>query len=73
MLFRSPVLLGEAEKALAVSKALYEAGYYVAAIRPPTVPANTARLRISVQSDHTAAHREGLCQALAKALSLEAR
>ena len=68
-----PVLLGEAEKALAVSKALYEAGYYVAAIRPPTVPTNTARLRISVQSDHTPAHREGLCEALAKALSLDTR
>lgn len=65
-----PVLLGEAQKALAVSKALYEAGYYVAAIRPPTVPPKTSRLRISVQSDHTAAHRQGLCEALGKALDL---
>lgn len=59
-----PVLLGEAEKAMAVSKSLYEAGYYVVAIRPPTVPPRTARLRISVQADHTQAQITGLCEAL---------
>ena len=65
-----PVVLGDAQKAVAVSKSLAEAGFFVSAIRPPTVPPNTARLRISVQSDHTPAQREGLCQALQKALSL---
>lgn len=59
-----PVLLGQAQRAVAVSRALYEAGYYVAAIRPPTVPAGTARLRVSVQADHTAAQLEGLCTVL---------
>ena len=65
-----PVVLGDAQKAVAVSKSLAEAGFFVSAIRPPTVPPNTARLRISVQSDHTPAQREGLCQALQKALAL---
>lgn len=59
-----PVVLGEAEKAMAVSKSLYEAGYYVVAIRPPTVPPRTARLRISVQADHAQAQITGLCEAL---------
>lgn len=63
-----PVLLGESDKAVAVSKALYEAGFYVAAIRPPTVPVNTARLRISVQTGHTDEQLEGLCKALASLL-----
>lgn len=64
-----PVLLGNAERAVAVSKSLSEAGFFVSAIRPPTVPPNTARLRISVQSDHTPAQREGLCKALGEVLS----
>jgi 7-keto-8-aminopelargonate synthetase-like enzyme len=63
-----PVILGEAERAVVVSKALYDAGYYVAAIRPPTVPPHTARLRISVQADHTSGQLDGLCEALIKAL-----
>jgi len=64
-----PVILGESEKAMAVSAALYEAGFYVAAIRPPTVPAHTARLRLSVQYAHTQAHCDGLCDALAAILA----
>ncbi len=59
-----PVILGASEKAMAVSAALYAAGFYVAAIRPPTVPPHTARLRISVQYGHTQAHCDGLCDAL---------
>lgn len=63
-----PIRLGESDRAVALSTALYEAGFYVAAIRPPTVPPHTARLRVSVQCDHTQAHCDGLCQALAKAI-----
>lgn len=48
-----PLILGTSEKALEVSKTLYEQGFFVSAIRPPTVPKNTARLRISIQSAHT--------------------
>jgi len=43
-----PVIIGENERAVAVAAALQEAGFDVRAIRPPTVPAGTARLRISV-------------------------
>ena len=63
-----PVLLGSAERAVEVSTLLLKAGFFVSAIRPPTVPPNTARLRISVQSDHTLAQREGLCKALGEIL-----
>ncbi|HDS85013.1 MAG TPA: 8-amino-7-oxononanoate synthase [Phycisphaerales bacterium] len=66
-----PILLGSSEKALAVSAALYEAGYYVAAIRPPTVPPGSARLRLSVQSGHTHAQLEGLCRAIQTAINTQ--
>lgn len=47
-----PVVIGDNEKALAVSQRLRERGIIAAAIRPPTVPAGTARLRISVTLAH---------------------
>ena len=43
-----PVILGDNERALTVAKALQAEGFDVRAIRPPTVPAGTARLRITV-------------------------
>ncbi len=43
-----PVIVGENEKAVRIAAALQEAGFDVRAIRPPTVPSGTARLRISV-------------------------
>ena len=43
-----PVIIGENERAVAVAEALQQAGFDVRAIRPPTVPPGTARLRISV-------------------------
>lgn len=43
-----PVIIGENERAVAVAAALQAAGFDVRAIRPPTVPPGTARLRISV-------------------------
>lgn len=48
-----PVLVGEARQTLAMAKALLDQGVYVPAIRPPTVPEGTCRLRFTV----TAAHR----------------
>ena len=47
-----PVVIGDNEKALAVSQKLRERGIIAAAIRPPTVPAGTARLRLSVTLAH---------------------
>jgi 8-amino-7-oxononanoate synthase len=59
-----PLIVGEASWALALSEALMNAGFWVAAIRPPTVPAGSARLRITL----SAAHREQDVDALAETL-----
>lgn len=48
-----PVIIGENEKAMELSALLLEQGLYIKAIRPPTVPAGTARLRISVTLAHS--------------------
>lgn len=63
-----PLVLGEAARAMAVSRALYQRGYWVAAIRPPTVPAGTSRLRITLSAAHAEADIGGLLAALADAL-----
>jgi 8-amino-7-oxononanoate synthase len=47
-----PVLIGAADDALAASRLLESEGFLVVAIRPPTVPEGTARLRIAFSSDH---------------------
>jgi 8-amino-7-oxononanoate synthase len=60
-----PVLVGEAQAALAISAALEEAGFLVVAIRPPTVPAGTARLRVAFSAAHDAAQVDALAEALA--------
>ncbi|MGE5470924.1 MAG: 8-amino-7-oxononanoate synthase [Bacteroidota bacterium] len=49
-----PLIVGDNEAALKLSAALWERGLWVPAIRPPTVPKGTARLRISVSAAHTA-------------------
>ena len=47
-----PLMIGNANTALRIAKALKESGFYVPAIRPPTVPINTSRLRVSLSSSH---------------------
>jgi len=63
-----PVILGEAARALAVSKALENKGFLVSAIRAPTVPAGTARLRVTFSAAHEEAQVDALLAALAQAL-----
>jgi 8-amino-7-oxononanoate synthase len=63
-----PVLLGEAERALAASQALEARGFLVAAIRPPTVPVGTARLRITLSAAHEEAQVDALIEALTQVL-----
>ncbi len=48
-----PFILGSGEQAIHLSKELLSAGFYVSAIRPPTVPKETARLRITLSANHT--------------------
>ncbi|MFZ2269587.1 MAG: 8-amino-7-oxononanoate synthase [Azonexus sp.] len=66
-----PLIVGDNEAALALAKTLWEDGLWLPAIRPPTVPKGTARLRISVSAAHTADDIARLVDALrAKAPAL---
>lgn len=66
-----PVIIGSSVQAVQTAQQLKQQSYYLTAIRPPTVPAGTERLRISVQSDHTPTQIQGLCRALAEILGPE--
>ena len=46
------MIIGDEEDALAASRMLADEGFLVAAIRPPTVPAGTARLRLTFTAQH---------------------
>jgi 8-amino-7-oxononanoate synthase len=59
-----PLLIGENQAALELSMKLRERGIWVAAIRPPTVPAGTARLRITLSAAHSAADVSRLLEIL---------
>lgn len=59
-----PVLIGDAEQALSISASLKQKGILVPAIRPPTVPAGTARLRITLSASHTVDHVNQLLDGL---------
>ncbi len=67
-----PVRVGESERALAVSARLRERGFYVPAIRPPTVPRGSARLRITLSAAHTTEQVDALVSALAESLESDA-
>lgn len=59
-----PIIIGEAEQALALSEQLRQDGLLVTAIRPPTVPAGTARLRVTFSATHTDKHLDRLLDSL---------
>ncbi|HEX7946694.1 MAG TPA: 8-amino-7-oxononanoate synthase [Phenylobacterium sp.] len=59
-----PIVLGEADRALAAARALETQGFLVVAIRTPTVPAGTARLRLAFTAGHPEAEIDRLAQAL---------
>jgi len=61
-----PLLIGDDMAALRASEALRKAGFFVPAIRPPTVPEGTARLRITISAAHEAGQIEALTAALAR-------
>lgn len=59
-----PLVIGDAARTMAVSRALFDQGCWVAGIRPPTVPRNTSRLRITFSAAHEAPHIDRLLDAL---------
>jgi len=63
-----PVHIGDVTKAMNVSRRLFDAGCLCPAIRPPTVPAGTSRLRVTVQAGHTERQISDFVQALREAL-----
>ena len=61
-----PILIGDAGRAMALSRMLRERGLLVTAIRPPTVPTGSARLRVTLSAAHSAAQVQLLLNALAE-------
>ncbi|VAX01620.1 8-amino-7-oxononanoate synthase [hydrothermal vent metagenome] len=59
-----PLVIGSSESAMRISQSLEQQGILISAIRPPTVPANTARLRITFSANHTEQHIDTLLLAL---------
>jgi len=59
-----PIMIGKTEDAVKVAQQLYQKNIWVPAIRPPTVPADTARLRITFSASHTTDQIDQLIQAL---------
>ena len=65
-----PILIGDSGRALRLSQMLRERGLMVTAIRPPTVPAGSARLRVTLTAAHSAAQVQLLLNALAECYPL---
>lgn len=59
-----PLLVGTADKALTISEALLDKGFLITAIRPPTVPVDTSRLRITFSANHSEQQVEQLLAAI---------
>ena len=66
-----PLLVGDDTDALAAAEFLHQRGFWVSAIRPPTVPEGTARLRVTLSASHSLADVDALLQALAECPSLQ--
>jgi 8-amino-7-oxononanoate synthase len=64
-----PVVLGSEGRALAAAAGLRERGFYVRAIRPPTVPRGTSRLRVALSAGHQPAQLEAFLGALDEVLA----
>lgn len=67
-----PLIVGSSAHALALSEALGAQGFWVGAIRPPTVPQGSARLRVTLSAAHDEAQVDALIEALAAVFAQEA-
>ncbi len=63
-----PIIIGASQRTVALSAALLQAGFLVSAIRPPTVPNGSARLRVTLSANHDEQQVDRLLDALANAL-----
>ena len=63
-----PIIIGPADKTAAAAKTLAQRGFWVPAVRPPTVAPNASRLRVSITADHTQQQLDSLAQAILTAL-----
>jgi 8-amino-7-oxononanoate synthase len=61
-----PVIVGSTQAALSAQQELLAAGFCVVAIRPPTVPQGSSRLRVTLSAAHTEAQIDGLVEALSR-------
>lgn len=59
-----PIIIGDDQKTMAIAKVLLESGFYVQGIRPPTVPENTSRLRVTLSASHTEEMINSFCEQL---------
>ena len=66
-----PLVIGDDKKAVKISNLLIELGFYVPAIRPPTVPTDSARLRVSISALHSKGDIKKLSQAINKIIENE--
>ena len=64
-----PLIVGSDERAIQLAADLRESGFFVPAIRPPTVPEGTARLRFTITAAHSHAQIEALCACLKRLLA----
>ncbi len=67
-----PIIIGDADTTVRVMQDLLDEGIYVAAIRPPTVPRGTSRLRVSLMATHTDAQVDRAADAIARAVAAAA-
>ena len=65
-----PVIIGDSNKAMQISEQLADKGIKISAIRPPTVPKESARLRITFSATHEEEHIDSLVLALSEVLNL---
>jgi glycine C-acetyltransferase/8-amino-7-oxononanoate synthase len=68
-----PVIVGDADEAVRASERALEKGIFAQAIRPPTVPAGSSRLRLAVMASHTRSELRDAARVLARCVTVTAR